>query len=86
MLSETEVKVLDILSKNLLARAREISAHIGEEDGVVPTLQKLMSMDCVKTVEPMGEKCYVITQKGTRLLREARNPEKRAQQQGFFTS
>lgn len=86
MLTETEVKVLDILSTNLLAKTNEISAHLGEDDGVTPTLQKLMSMDCVKTVEPMGEKCYVITQKGTRLLREAKNPEKRAQQQGFFTS
>ncbi len=86
MLSDTEIKVLGILSKNLLAKTGEISSSMGGDDGVVPTLQKLQSMDCVKTVEPMGERCYVITQKGTRMLREAMNPEKREQQHGFFTS
>jgi hypothetical protein len=91
MISESEVKVLELLSKQLLAKPDELKNAFGEEDGVMSTLQKREAMDYVKVVEPIGEKCFVITQKGTRILREAKNPEKRAamaqqQQHAFLTS
>ncbi len=90
MIDEKEMKLLEVLSKKLLAKPSEITAEMGEGDGVTTALQKLQSMDCVKAVEPVGEKCFVITQKGTRLLREMKNPEKRAAmsqtRQGFLTS
>jgi hypothetical protein len=89
MLNESDVKMLEVLSEKLLAKPHELESEFGEDDGVTTTLQKLHSMDCVKVVEPIGEKCYVITQKGTRMLRDMKNPEKRAaanQQQGFLTA
>lgn len=90
MISEDEVKVLELLSKQLLAKPHELESAFGEDNGVSTVLQKLQAMDYVKVVEPIGEKCFVITQKGTRILRDMKNPEKRAAmqrpQQGFFTS
>jgi len=86
MIENGEMKILEVLSTKLLAKTDEISAVMGENDGAVSALQKLLSMDCVKVVEPIGEKCYVITQKGTRLLKEMKNPERRVQKQGFLTA
>ncbi|UCD02915.1 MAG: hypothetical protein JSV63_03990 [Candidatus Aenigmatarchaeota archaeon] len=89
MITESEIKVLEYMSRQLLAKQHELESAFGEEDGVMSTLQKLEAMDYVKVVEPIGEKCFVITQKGTRILRDAKNPEKRAaaaKQQGFLTS
>jgi hypothetical protein len=88
MLTEDEIKVLDALSTKLLAKPGELDSVLGGEDGVGTIIQRLQSMDYVKVVEPIGEKCIVITQKGTRMLRDAKNPEKRMapQQRTFFTS
>ena len=89
MLNENEIKLLEVLGRLLLVKPSELSSEFGEGDGVSAALQKLQSIDCVKVVEPVGEKCFVITQKGTRLLREIKNPEKRASlQQGhsFLTA
>lgn len=89
MISENELKILELLSKQLLAKSHELESVLGEDDGMSTAVQRLQSMDCVKVVEPIGEKCFVITQKGTRLLREMKNPEKRAaaaQQHAFLTS
>jgi hypothetical protein len=80
MLTETEICVLEILVSRLLARKGEIKAALGgKPDGVNNALQRLMSIDCVKAVEPIGEKCFVITKKGNMSLREAKNPENRAE-------
>lgn len=89
MLSENDMRILDIINIKLLAKPSEIRESVGESDGVTESLQRLMTSDCIKLVEPMGERCFVITQKGTRVLRDAKNPEKRAQtqnQHGFLTS
>jgi DNA-binding MarR family transcriptional regulator len=80
MLTEDEITVLELLNSRLLAKLSEIKADLGNEhDGVRTTIQRLISMDCVKVIEPIGEKCYVITHKGSKILREAKNPERRAQ-------
>ncbi len=88
MLSKDEIKILEVLSKLLLAKPGELNSVLDGDDGVDTVIQRLQSMDYIKVVEPIGEKCLVITQKGTRMLREAKNPEKRmtAQQRTFFTS
>ncbi len=84
--TQNEMKVLDILSRKLLAKSEEIKAEFGANDGAEVALQRLLSTDCVKVVEPIGEKCFVITKKGSKLLKEMKNPEKRVVKQGFLTS
>lgn len=76
-MSEQEVMVLELLSSRLLARVSEIRSGIGNgQDGVKSTVQRLVSLDFVKVIEPIGEKCYVITKKGTKVLNEIKNPER----------
>jgi DNA-binding MarR family transcriptional regulator len=88
MLSEDEIKILEVLSQRLLAKPGELGSVLDVDDGIITLIQRLQSMDYIKVVEPIGEKCLVITQKGTRMLREAKNPEKRMgeEQHTFFTS
>jgi hypothetical protein len=61
--------VLDFLSRRHLARAREVKASFSGAESVV---SRLLTDDCIQAVEPMGEKCFVITQKGTKELHDAR--------------
>lgn len=85
MLLEKELKILEMLEKQLLAKKSEINSAVGDEpNGVNAAVQRLLSMDCIKMVEPIGEKCFVITKKGTRSLREAKDPEKRAEREFQF--
>ena len=85
MLSEVEIKVLQLLNSSLLAKRGEIHTFIGNgPDGVNNAIQKLISMDFIKSVEPIGEKCFVITRKGSRTLKAATNPEKRADREFSF--
>jgi hypothetical protein len=87
MIEEADIRILDILSRRLVAKPAEIRSALGGSDGVAGSLQKLLSMDCVKTVEPIGEKCYVITQKGTKILKESGiSTGARPQQQTIATS
>jgi len=75
MLTEKETKMLEFLNNHLLANFGEIKAHIGEEpDGAKSIIHSLISSDCVKMVEPIGVRCYVITPKGTKALSEAKKP------------
>ncbi len=74
--TEKEISVLEMINGRLLIRRSELKNGMGDgPDGVYTAIQKLVSIDCLKMVEPMGEKCFVITKKGSRHLREARNPE-----------
>lgn len=87
MISETEVKILEFLNSHLLVRNEEIRSAFGNgANGIETSLQRLASMDCIKTIEPIGEKCFVITQKGSRLLREAKNPERRPHDSGMLSN
>ena len=72
MLTESEIDVLESLSKRLLARKREIAADMEESDGVEIALQSLISMGFVEGLEPIGEKCFVITKKGSVSLRDSK--------------
>ena len=84
MFTESEIRILEILNKKLLARLNELKQDVGEPDGVNAAIQRLLSMDCVKIIEPMGEKCYVITWKGAKGLRKVKSPEKRLGQEASF--
>jgi hypothetical protein len=79
VLTEEEVRILDLLNSRLLAKPVEIKTAFGDSsNGVASAIQRLQSMEYIKVVEPIGEKCYVITKKGTKALVDAKNPEKRA--------
>ncbi len=85
MITDKEMLVLEMLNGQLLAKLREIKAALGSEtDGIATSLQKLVSMDCVKVIEPIGEKCFVITHKGSKALRNAKNPEKQTPKSEFM--
>ena len=85
MITGKELLVLEMLNGQLLAKLKEIKAALGSEtDGVATSLQRLISMDCVKVVEPIGEKCFVITHKGNKTLRDAKNPEKQTPSSQFM--
>lgn len=85
MITGKELLVLEMLNGQLLAKLNEIKAALGSEtDGVATSLQRLISQDCVKVVEPIGEKCFVITHKGNKALRDAKNPEKQMPRSQFM--
>jgi len=86
MIDEGDLRILDILSRRLVAKPGEISVAFGGSDGVTPSLHKLLAMDCIKVIEPIGEKCYVITQKGAKLLKESVSPDRQQHKQGFLTA
>lgn len=70
MLSDTERKVLEIMSKQLLINKGELISKL-EQSGVNGTglnLGKLLEMGYVEKVESLGV-CYVLTQSGQRAAR-----------------
>ena len=85
MISSQEVMILEVLSRKLLAKSEEIMGEAGG-NGALDALQKLLAMDYVKVVEPIGEKCFVITQKGSKILKDSKNPEKKVVKHGFLTA
>ena len=72
MTSEVELGILDFLSKKLLARPHEMKAELHRYDGADGTLSELVSKDYVQVIEPLGERCFVITHKGTKVLHDAK--------------
>jgi len=71
MLSESEKKIMEILSKQLLITKGELIMQLEKEklDGADVSLNKLRSMGYIEKVESLGT-CYVLTQAGQRALRE----------------
>ena len=69
MLSETERKILDVMSKQLLITKAELTRHVGRYDGVDVHIQRLSDMGLVEKIESLGV-AFVITQKGIRALKE----------------
>ena len=73
-LTEKELKILDFLNSRTLARMREIGSWAGTDyNGTRAIMQTLLSNGLAKSVEPMGEKCFVITNLGSRKLEEAKS-------------
>lgn len=70
MLSDTERKILEIMSKQLLINKGELVSRL-EQAGINGTglnLGKLLEMGYVEKVESLGV-CYVLTQAGQRAAR-----------------
>ncbi len=71
MLTDIDMKVLKSMSKQLLLRKSEIAsvANLSGSDGADITLSRLIDLGYVEKVESLGM-CYVITQKGLRVIKE----------------
>lgn len=71
MLSESERKIMEILSKQLLITKGEIILQLEKEklNGADTSLHRLRNMGYVDKVESLGT-CYVLTQAGQRALRD----------------
>jgi len=69
MLSETDMKILDILKGRHLITKSELNGLLRKEDwnGGQVSVDRLMEMGYIDKVESLGT-CLVITQKGIRLL------------------
>ena len=70
MLGDLDRRILEILSKQLLITKGELLSHLNRDgsDGTDVSIQRLSSMGYIEKVESLGV-CYVITQKGMRLLK-----------------
>lgn len=71
MLTETELKILGIIGKNLVVTLDELKRNLSENehDGIINAIQKLQSMGYISTIESLAN-TFVITQRGARRLRE----------------
>lgn len=70
MLTESDKRVLEIFRKNLLTTKSELKRSLqGREDGTDISIQRLRDMGYIDKVESLGT-CFVITQKGMRILKE----------------
>lgn len=70
MLTEKDLKVLKIMSSNLLLTKTEIAYQLTQDgmDGADETLRKLRDMDLIQRVESLGTS-FVITSKGQKALK-----------------
>jgi hypothetical protein len=70
MMSDTERKILEFMSKNLLTTTHELSAYLKRErhNGTDIAIQRLKDSGLIEKVESLGT-CFVITQKGMKHLR-----------------
>jgi predicted transcriptional regulator len=71
MLTDLDMRVLTAMSKQLLLRKSEIASlvNLTDSDGVNVTIGRLSELGYVDKVESLGL-CYVITQKGLRVIKE----------------
>ena len=71
MLSENEMKILELFGGDLLIRKEELKGLLREKgfsDGLF-IANRLAEMGYLKFVEAVGSPCYTITQEGLRLLK-----------------
>ncbi len=79
MFNDMEMRILEMLNSRPLVKQAEIRKVFGSPYDVIDAaVQRLMMGDFIKTVEPIGEKCYIMTKKGIRGFREFK--EKAAQE------
>ena len=71
MLSDSERKILEFLSRQLLVTKAEIARMLGMShlDGEQYSVNRLVDMGYVEKVESLGT-CYVITQNGIRAIKQ----------------
>lgn len=68
MLNGNERKVLEIINNKLLITRTELR-KILEEDGIEDCIQFLKDNGFIEIIQPAGETCVAITQKGMRAVR-----------------
>lgn len=71
MLADKEKKILEVVRARSLITIGELNRMLSGEgvEGVGAIVQKLMQMNYLTTVEPLGRTCIVLTNTGTRALR-----------------
>lgn len=71
ILGDSERKILEMMSRQLLVTRSEIAAHLGKAllDGEQYSVNRLVDMGYVEKVESLGT-CYVITQAGIRAMKQ----------------
>jgi hypothetical protein len=75
MLSEAEKKILrNIVESQLISRPdlKKFLASNGGSDSIDIVIQNLVKKSFVSAINPVGSTCYVITQKGNKMLEELR--------------
>ena len=73
MLSPAERIILKKLSETHLATKHELKNYLTKEQinaNVDQVTRKLLGKNLLRTISPVGATCYIITQKGTKLLSE----------------
>ena len=76
MLNDVEKTVLKKLSETHLATKHELKKMLSEDHtnfDVDLVTKSLLAKNLLKAINPVGSTCYIITQKGTRILREIDN-------------
>lgn len=69
MLSDTEKKIMKLMSENLLSTKSEILSKLGGEgNGAEMGIQRLKNMGYIESIESLGT-CLVLTQQGQRALK-----------------
>lgn len=72
-MNKMEKKILKKVSDNHLMTKEEIVNFLrkdGGEGGYEASLRKLLENDLIATIRPVGSTCFIITQKGTQILRD----------------
>ncbi|HDD72651.1 MAG TPA: hypothetical protein ENG00_01005 [Candidatus Aenigmarchaeota archaeon] len=71
MLSDTDKKIMEIISKQLLITKAELARKLNKEeyDGTEVNVSRLIELGYISEVESLGT-CLVITQKGIRALKD----------------
>jgi arginine repressor len=71
MLRENEIRVLEIINRQLLVRKEELRRALREEgfDDGISIANRLMELGYVKFIEAVGTPCYTITQSGMKILK-----------------
>ena len=76
MLSDVEKTVLKKLSETHLSTKHELKKMLSKDYknfDVDLVTKSLLEKNLLKAINPVGSTCYIITQKGTRTLREIGN-------------
>lgn len=72
-MNETEAKILRKISEKQLVTRNELADFLrsnGGETGLDASLKRLMENDLIATIRPVGSTCFIITQRGARLISE----------------
>ncbi len=67
MLTEAEQKLLSLIAEKQLVRKSDI---LNGNSSNIAILRNLIDKGLVQSITPMGENCFALTKKGSRLLND----------------